>query len=68
VDVADKLILAAQVTAANVHDSRVFAELIQAGDGSVHAESAYKSASNDADLSAKGVADTSTSKAAKPTR
>jgi IS5 family transposase len=55
VDVADKLILAAQVTAANVHDSRVFAELIQMGDGSVHADSAYKSARNDADLTAKGV-------------
>ena len=38
VDVADKLILAAQVPAANVHDSRVFAELVQPGDGSVHAE------------------------------
>jgi IS5 family transposase len=55
VDVADKLILAAQVTAANVHDSRAFAGLIQAGDGSVHADSAYKSASNDAALAAKGV-------------
>lgn len=55
VDVADKLILAAQVTAANVHDSRVFAELVQPGDGSVHADSAYKSAAHDADLAAKAV-------------
>ena len=54
-DVADKLILAAQVTAASVPDRQVFAELIQAGDGSAHADSAYQSASNDAALAAKGV-------------
>lgn len=55
VDVADKLILCAQVTAANTHDSRVFTDLIKAGDGSVHADSAYKSASHEADLAAKQV-------------
>lgn len=38
VDVADKLILAAQVTPANVHDSRPFADLVKAGDGSAWAE------------------------------
>ena len=55
VDVADKLILAATVTAASVHDSREFTGLVKAGDGSVHADSAYKSAAAEADLAAKGV-------------
>ena len=54
-DVADKLILAAQVTPANVHDSRPFAELVKAGDGSAWADSAYQSAAAAADLAAKGV-------------
>lgn len=55
VDVADKLILAAKITPANVHDIRPFADLVKTGDGSVHADSAYKSAANDADLAAKGI-------------
>jgi IS5 family transposase len=55
VDVADKLILAARVTAANVHDSRPFLELVKAGDHSAYADSAYKSAAAEADLAAKGV-------------
>ena len=68
VDVADKplgrlgalslskrLILAAQVTPANVPDSRPFSELVKAGDRSVHADSAYQSAAAAADLAAKGV-------------
>lgn len=38
VDVADKLILAAKITPANVHDIRPFAGLVRAGDGSVHAD------------------------------
>lgn len=55
VDVADKLILSARVTPAPVHDSRPFADLVQPGDRSVHADSAYKSAAAEADLAAKGV-------------
>ena len=55
VDVADKLILAARVTAANVHDSRPFTDLVKAGDGSAWADSAYQSAAAEADLAAKGV-------------
>lgn len=56
VDVADKLILAAQVTPANVHDSRPFSALVKAGDGSAWADSAYQSAAAEADLAAKGIA------------
>ena len=56
VDVADKLILAAQGTAANVHERRVSTGLVKPGDHSVHADSADQSAGNDADLAAKGVA------------
>ena len=56
VDVADKLILAAQVTAANMHERRIFTGLVKAGDHRVHADSADQSAGNDADLAAKGVA------------
>ncbi len=55
VDVADKLILAAEITPANVNDSRPFQDLVKAGDQSVHADSAYKSAAHDAALAAKGV-------------
>ena len=55
VDVADKLILAAQVTAAHVHERRIFTGLVQAGDHRVHADRADQSAGNDADLAAKGV-------------
>ena len=37
-----------------MHDSRVFTGLVKAGDHSVHADSAYQSAGNDADRVAKG--------------
>ena len=55
VDAADKLILAAQITPANVHDSRPFTDLMKPGDHSVHADSAYKSAAAEADLAAKKI-------------
>ena len=45
----------AVVTAANVHDSQVLEELVDAGDLVVYADSAYKSAAIDAALAAKNV-------------
>jgi len=53
VDVKDKLILAAVVTAASVHDSQVIDQLVKEGDKVVYADSAYKSAQIDAELEAK---------------
>lgn len=55
VDVKDKLIIKAVVTAASVHDSQVIAELVEEGDRVVYADSAYKSAKIEADLAAKKV-------------
>ena len=55
VDVADKLILAAVVTPANVHDSQVIGQLVQEGDRLAYADSAYRSAQIDADLARKQV-------------
>lgn len=55
VDVADKLILKAVVTSASVHDSQAFDELIEPGDKVVYADSAYSSASINAELAAKNV-------------
>jgi len=55
VDVRDKLILKAVVTAAHVHDSQALAELIEEGDVVVYADSAYQSAAIDAALAAKNI-------------
>jgi len=44
VDVRDKLIMAAKVTAANVHESRGLADLIEPADRVLYADSAYKGA------------------------
>jgi IS5 family transposase len=50
-----KLIHAYSVTAASTHDSQAMPELIAAGDGAVHADSAYTGETIAADLLAKGV-------------
>ena len=63
VDVRDKLILNAVVTAAHVHDSQVLDELIEEGDIMVYADSAYQSAAIDAALTAKTSSRRSTRKA-----
>ncbi|MEO7318005.1 MAG: IS5 family transposase [Chthoniobacteraceae bacterium] len=55
VDVRDKLILKAVVTAAHVHDSQALDELIEEGDVVVYADSAYQSAAIDAALAAKNI-------------
>lgn len=55
VDVKDKLILKAVVTAASVHDSQEIDALIDEGDQVVYADSAYQSAAIDAALQAKNV-------------
>ena len=55
VDVQDKLILKAVVTAASVHDSQAFDELIEPGDPVVDADSAYSSAAIAAELAEKKV-------------
>ena len=55
VDVADKLILKAVATPANVHDSQAMDQLIEPGDRVVYADSAYRSATIDAGLAAKNV-------------
>lgn len=55
VDVQDKLILKAVVTAASVHDSQALAELIAAGDRVVYADSAYAGAPVAAALAAQNV-------------
>lgn len=55
VDVQDKLILKAVITAANVHDSQALDELIEAGDRVVYADSAYSGAPSEAALAAKNV-------------
>lgn len=55
VDVRDKLILKSVITAANVHDSQAFDELIEEGDRVVYADSAYQSAKIAATLAEKKV-------------
>ena len=55
VDVADKLILDARVTSAEVHDSQVMSDLIKPGDNKVYADSAYIGQPIAEDLKAKGV-------------
>lgn len=55
VDVRDKLILKAIVTAASVHDSQALDELIEPGDRVVYADSAYCGAPIEAALAAKKV-------------
>jgi IS5 family transposase len=55
VDVKDKLILKAVITAASVHDSQAFDELIDAGDHVVYADSAYSGEPIAAVLAAKNV-------------
>ena len=55
VDVKDKLILKAVITAASVHDSQAFDVLIHEGDRVVYADSAYSGAPIEAALAAKNV-------------
>jgi IS5 family transposase len=55
VDVQDKLILKAVITAANVHDSQALDELIEEGDRVVYADSAYSGAPIEAALAVKKV-------------
>jgi len=55
VNVKDKLILKAVITAASVHDSQALDELIEEGGLVVYADSAYKSAAIDAALAARNV-------------
>ena len=55
VDVKDKLILKAVITAASVHDSQAFDVLIHEGDRVVYADSAYSGAPIEAALAAKKV-------------
>jgi IS5 family transposase len=55
VDVRDKLIMAAKVTAANLHDSQALADLVTAQDKALYADSAYKGAPIQAVLQGKGV-------------
>jgi IS5 family transposase len=55
VDVQDKLILKAVITAASVHDSQALDELIDEGDRVVDADSAYAGAPMEAALAAKSV-------------
>jgi len=55
VDVKDKLILKAVITAASVHDSQAFDELIDEGDRVVYADSAYSGAPIETALAAKNV-------------
>lgn len=55
VDVADKLILKATVTAANVHDSQALPELVEEGDEVVYADSAYHTSPIKADLAQKQI-------------
>jgi len=55
VDVKDKLILKAVITAASVHDSQAFDVLIHESDRVVYADSAYSGAPIEAALAAKNV-------------
>ncbi|MES2709814.1 MAG: transposase, partial [Verrucomicrobiota bacterium] len=55
VDVKDKLIIKAVITAASVHDSQALEELIEPGDRVVYADSAYSGAPIQAILEAKNV-------------
>jgi len=55
VDEASKLIMAWEVTAANVHDSQALEGLVSEGDGTLYAASAYKSDEIDKMLEQKGI-------------
>jgi IS5 family transposase len=55
VDASSKLIVGWCVTPANVHDSQVLESLVSEGDGTLYADSAYKSDGIDKMLEAKGI-------------
>lgn len=55
VDAASKLIVAWEVTPANVHDSKELETLVKEGDGTLYADSAYQSEESDKLLADKGV-------------
>lgn len=55
VDAASKLIVAWEVTPANVHDSQELATLVVEGDGTLYADSAYQSEESAQLLTSKGI-------------
>jgi len=55
VDAASKLIVVWEVTAASVHDSQALEDLVEEGDGTLYADSAYRSDESDKLLNIKGI-------------